>query len=219
APVHTISLTNYEEEIQELKTKDGEVIIRKDTTAKSVVEQRLSHFIMALAIIGTMTGPLLTVLGLVPRALFSGVFFIVGWGSIESNGIVEKILFLCREARFQSPSDPLLTIKRSAIAHYLFWQLLGWACTVAISQTIAAIGFPVLIVALIPFRWLIMPRLFERRELEVLDRLTATNEIVLVSLGGRPEMPEERKERLRLRRDEESVEGDGRDGNEYEKSD
>ncbi|KAL9007906.1 MAG: hypothetical protein Q9173_006914 [Seirophora scorigena] len=207
APVHTISLTNYEEEVLELKTKDGEVTIRKVTTAKSVVEQRLSHFIMALAIIGTMTGPLLTVLGLMPRALFSGVFFAVGWGSIEGNGIVGKILFLCREARFQSPSEPLLTIKRSAIAHYVFWQLLGWACTVAISQTIAAIGFPVLIVALIPFRWVVMPRLFERRELQVLDRFTATNEVVLVSLGGRPEMPEEKRERLKLGRDEEGVEG------------
>ncbi|KAL8965923.1 MAG: hypothetical protein Q9197_006262 [Variospora fuerteventurae] len=210
APVHTDSLTNYEDAVQELKTDDGEVIIRKDTAATSVVEQRLSHFIMALAIIGTMTGPLLIILGLIPRAVVSGVFFIVGWGSIEGNGIVEKIIFLCREPRFQSPSDPLLTIKRSTIAHYLFWQLLGWACTVAISQTIAAIGFPVLIVALIPFRWVLMPKLFARGDLQVLDRLTATNEVVLVSLGGTPEMPEEKKEKMRrLRRVEEGVEGDG----------
>ncbi|KAL8763855.1 MAG: hypothetical protein Q9184_000451 [Pyrenodesmia sp. 2 TL-2023] len=210
APVHTDSLTNYVDVAKESRTEDGEVLVWKDTWAKSVVEQRLSHFIMALAIIGTMTGPLLVVLGLMPRAIFSGVFFVVGWGSIENNGIVEKVLFLCREARFQSPSDPLLTVKKSAIIHFLFWQLLGWACTVAISQTIAAIGFPVLIVALIPFRWVVMPMLFTRRQLEVLDRLTATNDIVLVSLGGRPEMPEETRERKRLEKDEERVQSNGR---------
>ncbi|KAL8644314.1 MAG: hypothetical protein Q9210_007315 [Variospora velana] len=78
APIHTDSLANYDNAVKELKTDDGEVIIRKDTAAISVIEQRLSHFIMTLAIIGTMTGPLLIVLGLIPRALFFDVFFIVG---------------------------------------------------------------------------------------------------------------------------------------------
>lgn len=46
--------------------------------AASVVEQRVSHFLMGLGIIGTMTGPLLIVLHTMPRALSSGVFFVVG---------------------------------------------------------------------------------------------------------------------------------------------
>lgn len=33
-----------------------------------------------------MTGPLLHVLGLMPRAMFAGVFLVVGWGSVEGNG-------------------------------------------------------------------------------------------------------------------------------------
>merc|ERR1712000_540454 len=84
-------------------------------------------------------------------------------------------------------------------------QLLGWACTVAIGQTIAAIGFPVLIVALIPLRWKVMPRLFSRDELEIMDNMTATNEVVLVSLGGRPELPEVIMEKEKEARDEEGV--------------
>merc|ERR1712000_260909 len=98
-----------------------------------------SHFLMALGIIGTMTGPLLTVLHLMPRAIFSGVFFIVGWGSIESNGIVKKILFLLREKRFQQPDDPLLKVRKRAIYHFIGWQLLGWACTVV--NTITLVSF------------------------------------------------------------------------------
>ena len=65
---------------------------------------------------------------------------------------------------------------------------------VAISQTIAAIGFPVLIIALIPLRWLCFPKWFSAKELNVLDALTADNEVVLASLGGKPTMPEVRNE-------------------------
>jgi len=66
--------------------------------------------------------------------------------------------------------------------------------TVATSETIAAIGFPVLIVTLIPSRWVVKPRLLSRDELEILDAMTATNEVVLVSLGRRVELPEVRLE-------------------------
>lgn len=51
--------------------------------ATAVVEQRISHFLMALALIGTMTGPLLVVLHTMPTALFAGVFFIVGVRSLR----------------------------------------------------------------------------------------------------------------------------------------
>ena len=61
---------------------------------------------------------------------------------------------------------------------------------VSISQTIAAIGFPVIITALIPFRWIVIPKMFSLEELEIMDSLTATNDVVLVSFGGKPEMPE-----------------------------
>lgn len=61
---------------------------------------------MGLAIIGTMTGPLLTVLHLIPDALFAGVFFVVGWGGLEGNGIMVKILYLIYEPRSMQPDEP-----------------------------------------------------------------------------------------------------------------
>jgi len=48
------------------------------------------------------------------------------------------------------------------------------------------IGFPVLICALIPLRWNLLPRLFSVRELRIMDSLTADNEVVLATLGGKP---------------------------------
>ena len=78
APVHTDSLTNYRSQLTIIKTEDGREIREQSLVAESVVEQRVSHFLMGLAIIGTMTGPILIVLNLIPRALFAGVFFVVG---------------------------------------------------------------------------------------------------------------------------------------------
>ncbi|KAI0015968.1 HCO3 transporter family-domain-containing protein [Xylariomycetidae sp. FL0641] len=190
APVHTDSLTNYETEVKVIPTSDGGEIRQPITEATAVVEQRVSHFVMGLALIGTMTGPLLVVIHTMPAAVFAGVFFVVGWGSIESNGIVQKLVYLSTENRFIQRDEPLLNVRRRKILAYLGLQVLGVAATVAISQTIAAIGFPVLIILLIPLRTILVPKWFSLHELQVMDDLTATNEAVLASLGGAPTLPE-----------------------------
>jgi hypothetical protein len=90
------------------------------------------------------------------------------------------------EHRFIQRDNPLNTVSQKKIWLFIGIQALGVACTVAISQTIAAIGFPVLIIALIPLRTFLMPKWFTQHELNVLDDLTATNPAVLVSFGGTP---------------------------------
>ncbi|KAJ9324663.1 hypothetical protein DTO027B5_168 [Paecilomyces variotii] len=191
APVHTDSLTVYETDVQIISTEEGEgsEIRRPVVKATAVVEQRISHFLMALAIIGTMTGPLLIVLHTMPSAVFAGVFFIVGWGSIESNGILLKILFVLRENRFIQRDEPLRTVRKRKVLLWVACQAIDVAACVAISQTIAAIGFPILIIALIPFRVYVIPKWFNQHQLNVLDDLTANNKCVLESLGGEPRFP------------------------------
>ena len=136
-------MTNYARRLKVVKTaEDVPDIYSQEIVAESVVEQRVSHFLMGLAIIGTMTGPILIVLHLIPRALFAGVFFVVGWGGLEGNGIMAKIIYLIREPRFVQPDEPLLQISKRRIMFYLFWQIFGIAATVGVSQTIAGIGMP-----------------------------------------------------------------------------
>ncbi|KAL3418221.1 hypothetical protein PVAG01_09936 [Phlyctema vagabunda] len=191
APVHTESLTVYETgvEVMTMVGDDDKEVRRPTVRATSVVEQRVSHLLMGLGLIVTMTGPFLTMLHTIPRAIFSGVFFIVGWGSIESNGMTQKFLFLLTEDRFVQRGQSCLGVRSSKIWLYLICQMIGVIAPVAISQTIAAIGFPVLVCLLIPFRWVIMPRYFTNKELEIMDDLTANNQIVLASLGGAPRLP------------------------------
>ncbi|PSK37403.1 hypothetical protein B9Z65_2145 [Elsinoe australis] len=200
APVHTEAVTEYTDTLHKLKEdEDGTVLDRnrKSIDAVEVKEQRISHFLMGLGLIGTMTGPLLVVLRTMPRCLFCGVFFVVGWGSIEGNDILQRFLWLMKERRFIDPQNPLLKVPRKKIALFIFWQMFGVFASVAISQTIGAIGFPIIILSLIPLRWKIYPLWFTREELEILDSLTADSDVVLASIGGRPEMSEVKRERLR----------------------
>lgn len=78
--MHTDSLTIYRTDVRIIATAEGEgaEIRRPVINATAVVEQRVSHFLMGLALIGTMTGPLLIVLHTMPVAVLAGVFFIVG---------------------------------------------------------------------------------------------------------------------------------------------
>lgn len=94
APVHTDSLTVYETRLGVTYTEEygQKSEVRKPLVeATAVVEQRMSHFLMGLGLIGTMTGPLLIVLHTMPAAVFSGVFFVVGV-SIEATLTSSRML-------------------------------------------------------------------------------------------------------------------------------
>lgn len=214
APVHTESLTVYRDDLRRTKEREDEpdaeesVHNQKKTVAVEVKEQRISHWLMALGFIGLMTGPLLDVLHTIPRALFVGVFFVVGWPGVGGNGITSNVFFVFRETRFIDPSEPRLTLKKARILYYVLFQLLGVAFSVAISQTIAAIGFPVIITALIPLRWIVLPRIFTEHELLILDSPTADADTVLASMGGQPTRPEVRMAEEKRR----AQNGDGEQG-------
>lgn len=149
-----------------------------------VVEQRVSNLAQGLLTLGTMTGPLLFVLHLIPQGVLAGLFFVMGTQALVGNGITTKLLFLARDRELTPASDPLARLqRRSAIWAFVGIELLGFAATFAITQTIAAIGFPVFILLLIPVRTWGMPKWFRAEELRALDGPTA-GAFVMESVGG-----------------------------------
>ena len=81
-------------------------------------------------------------------------------------------------------TNPLSRIERQlSIWVFVALELLVFGATFAITQTIAAIGFPVIILASIPFRTFVMPKWFRREELLALDEPTA-GAFVMESVGG-----------------------------------
>jgi boron transporter len=131
-----------------------------------------------------MTGPLLTVLHLIPQAVLAGLFFVMGTQALIGNGITQKMLFLARDKSLTPPSDRLARLERkSSVWIFVMIELIGFAATFAITQTIAAIGFPVFILLLIPVRTFLMPKWFRPEELRALDAPTA-GAFVMESVGG-----------------------------------
>jgi hypothetical protein len=149
-----------------------------------VVEQRVSNLAQGLLTLGTMSGPLLVVLHLIPQGVLAGLFFVMGVQALQANGITVKMLFLARDKNLTPRSDPLQRIeRRTAIWAFVGLELLGFGATFAITQTIAAVGFPIIILLLIPVRTWLLPRYFSPEELRILDAPTASP-FTMESCGG-----------------------------------
>ncbi|KAJ8130829.1 hypothetical protein O1611_g2797 [Lasiodiplodia mahajangana] len=183
APFHTDSLcvTRVEVDTDENNPSSKGHSVHKRT---HVVEQRFSNLAQGLLTLGTATGPLLIVLHLIPQAVLAGLFFIMGYQAIEANGITLKLLYLLRDKNLTATNHPLNRIeRRGAIWAFVIIELVSFGATFAITQTIAAVGFPVFIFALIPVRVLLMPRFFTAHELGILDEPTASP-FTMESVGG-----------------------------------
>jgi hypothetical protein len=182
APFHTQSLC-VTKAVKE-KDENGEDKGEYSFQATHVVEQRLSNLAQGLLTLGTMSGPLLTVLHLVPHGVLAGLFFVMGIQALEGNGITAKLVFLAKDHDLTPARTPLKAIKRrSAIWMFVIIELIGFGATFAITQTVAAVGFPVFIFALIPIRALLLPRIFHPEELEILDAPTASP-FTMEGIGG-----------------------------------
>jgi boron transporter len=178
APFHTQALCVTRQVVDE-KAK-GHVVRVTD----HVVEQRFSNLAQGLLFLVTMSGPLLVVLHLIPQGVLAGLFFVMGVQALIGNGITKKLLFLARDKELTDATDPLARLeRRSAIWVFVACELVGFGATFAISQTIAAIGFPIIILLLIPTRTWLMPKWFREEELRALDAPTA-GPFVMESVGG-----------------------------------
>lgn len=182
APFHTESLcvTKPVRKLDEKGEDKGEYAFERT----HVVEQRVSNLAQGLLTLGTMSGPLLVVLHLIPHGVLAGLFFVMGIQALEGNGITTKLLFLCRDKNLTPETADLYRVKRrSAIWIFVGIEILGFAATFAITQTIAAVGFPVFIIALIPIRALVLPKFLRPEELAVLDAPTASP-FTMEGIGG-----------------------------------
>lgn len=184
APFHTASLCVTKVVAPEDgEGEGGESKGHGTVVVDHVVEQRVSNLAQGLLTLGTMTGPLLIVLHLLPQGVLAGLFLVMGVQALEGNGITTKLFFIFNDCKLTSPSDPLRRVRKKALREFVAIQLLGFGATFAITQTIAAVGFPIVIFLLVPLRSFLMPRWFSAEELKLMDGPTA-GEFVMVSVGG-----------------------------------
>lgn len=180
APFHTQALCVTRDVADKDDKNKGKTVRVTD----HVVEQRISNLAQGLLTLVVMTGPLLIVLHLIPQGVLAGLFFIMGVQALQGNGITQKLVFLARDRNWTPASDPLKRLdRRVAIWAFVILELIGFGATFAITQTIAAIGFPIIILLLIPVRTFLLPMWFTKDELSTLDAPTASP-FTMESVGG-----------------------------------
>lgn len=188
APFHTTSLC-VTKQVVTLASDDEKVSGEKDKNARTetvvdhVVEQRVSNLAQGLLTLVFMTGPLLIVVGLIPQGVLAGLFFVMGVQALEGNGITLKLLYLFSDKSL-TQQHPLRAVGRiSRVWLFVALELAFFAAAFAVTQTVAAIGFPIILLLPIPFRAWVMPHMFRPSELDALDAQTASP-FTMESVGG-----------------------------------
>ena len=156
---------------------------KREIVTSHVVEQRASHLCQGLLFLFTMSGPILRVLGLIPQAVLSGLFMVMGLQALTTNGVVAKIVYLAEDKRSQSPDHQMKQVQPRTLWMVLALQIVTFAACFAVTQTVAAIAFPVFIVLMIPVRILWYPKWLAKEELAILDGPVASD-FVMQSVSG-----------------------------------
>ncbi|EJC98094.1 uncharacterized protein FOMMEDRAFT_114936 [Fomitiporia mediterranea MF3/22] len=203
APIHTTSLLimgrNRKDDIEDPSSSAGPSKSEKRADGPypepdpspayhevpiGVVEQRVSNLSQGSMCLILLTGPFLHILHLIPRGVLAGLFWFMGADALQGNGVTTKMLYLIRDKHLTPLDEPLRKVRPSRIILFTLIQLIGFGATFAIVQTIASIGFPIIILLLIPLRTSIVPRLpFTEEELAILDGPTASP-FTMESVGG-----------------------------------
>ncbi|PYH98493.1 hypothetical protein BO71DRAFT_480375 [Aspergillus ellipticus CBS 707.79] len=182
APLHSESLMHSEKE-QRTITVDGEEKV-ETYEVKRVYEQRWSSFLHSAAILCFISPPFMAVLGLTPTSVLAGLFMFMGEQSLSVNPILYRTFYLLTPPSELPPLPPSLAKEQQTtpddtsppptpsyipIHLYTLLQIIITVAIFILTLTRGAPAFPVLIVALVPFRLLIMKRWWPREVLRFVD--------------------------------------------------
>mmetsp|Transcript_1410 Transcript_1410/g.3149 ORF Transcript_1410/g.3149 Transcript_1410/m.3149 type:complete len:987 (-) Transcript_1410:472-3432(-) len=140
---------------------------RVERTVIQVIETRLA----ALLLNGCI-GFLLLILPLfsyIPLPVIFGVFLFLGASTIADNPFFERILLLPTEPGLYPPNHLIRKCKPIWKVH--LYTLLQLVCLAAIwiVKQVQGVLFPLVIVALVPFRFFVMPFMFTPEQLALID--------------------------------------------------
>jgi len=156
---------------------------------RRVIEQRYSAFLQAALITAFVSPPLQRLLGLTPTSVLAGLFMFMGYQSLSVNPLLRRIGHLVTP-----PSElPALPAGVTWLGVHTFTatQIVLTGLVFGVTLTVAAPAFPVIIVALVPVRLLVMNRVWARDTLRFVDGWACRE--------GTPEDDEDERENLATR--------------------
>ncbi|KAL2884036.1 hypothetical protein SGCOL_000675 [Colletotrichum sp. CLE4] len=169
APLHSESLmyTVYEDPppVDEVEEGPGEGPPAKPV--QRVHEQRYSAFLQAAGILLFISPPFQHVLGFTPTSVLAGLFMFMGFQSLSVNPILTRIWQLL------TPISELPALPHGAswmgIHCYTLAQIVLTGIVFGVTLTVAAPGFPIIIIILVPVRLFFMNRIWSRQTLRYVD--------------------------------------------------
>jgi hypothetical protein len=213
APLHSESLIHVVEEETITTNLLGERAVEFKPRNR-VYEQRWSSFLQASLILLFLSPPFQHVLGLTPTSVLAGLFMFMGEQSLAVNPILYRFAYL-----LTPPSElpPLPKGRNGAkgpqnyfgIHTFTIVQIVLTGLIFYVTLTPAAPAFPVIIIALVPVRLLLMKRWWNRETLRYVDKWA--------SKEGTPEDDEDMRDGVTS--GEEIVEEKIVDGTNHDRSD
>ncbi|KAK1978903.1 HCO3 transporter family-domain-containing protein [Colletotrichum cereale] len=166
APLHSESLMyTVFEDPQPMDSEPGD-----DAPAKPVLrvyEQRFSPFIQAAGILLFVSPPFQHFLGFTPTSVLAGLFMFMGYQSLRVNPILTRVWHLL------TPISELPALPHGAswagIHLFTIAQVVLTGIVFGVTLTVAAPGFPIIIIVLVPVRLFIMNRIWSRQTLRYVD--------------------------------------------------
>jgi hypothetical protein len=199
APLHSESLMHAEKEEQTIIV-DGEVKTEVKEVRR-VYEQRWSAFLHAAGILVFVSPPFMHVLGLTPTSVLAGLFLFMGEQSLSVNPILYRAFYLLTPATELPTLPPSIstanppTWKAYAPIHgYTLLQIIMTVIIFIVTLTKGAPAFPVIIIACVPARLLLMNRIWRREVLRFVDAWACRE--------GTPEDDEDHRAQLSQTEDE-----------------
>ncbi|KAI8237145.1 Hco3-transporter family protein [Colletotrichum sp. SAR 10_99] len=132
-----------------------------------VYEQRYSPFIQAAGILLFVSPPFQHVLGFTPTSVLAGLFMFMGYQSLSVNPILNRIWHLL------TPISELPALPQGAswlgIHMYTISQIVLTGIVFGVTLTVAAPGFPIIIIILVPVRLFLMNKVWNRETLRYVD--------------------------------------------------
>ena len=174
APLHSESLMHAEKDEQVIIV-DGEEK-REVKEVRRVYEQRWSAFLHAAGILVFVSPPFMHVLGLTPTSVLAGLFLFMGEQSLSVNPILYRTFYLLTPPSELPTLPPSIAIanpptwKAYAPIHgYTLVQIMMTVIIFVVTLTKGAPAFPVIIIACVPARLLLMNRIWRREVLRFVD--------------------------------------------------
>jgi hypothetical protein len=169
APLHAESLMHTVVETVPSSSKSEVVDAQPETVmTRRVYEQRWSHLLHAGGILIFISPPFMRILGLTPTSVLAGLFLFMGEQSLAVNPILYRF-FDILTPRSELPPLPNQVRGYRGIHTYTAVQIVVTIGIFLVTLTKAAPSFPIIIIALVPVRLLLMKRWWHRDTLRFVD--------------------------------------------------